>query len=137
MQTFIGTKTVLAVAMTRLAYNQLRGWELPADENGDDEGFLVEYVDGGKANHPDYKGYISWSPKDVFNNAYKPASTAKQRVELEFMELGVKLTALKAFIDSPKFEQLGEQRGLLIDQRRFMEQYHNVLNARLNNWKEI
>lgn len=52
--------------MSRLAYNQLRGWELPANEDGADEGFLVEYIDGGPANHPDYAGYISWSPSDVF-----------------------------------------------------------------------
>jgi hypothetical protein len=63
--------------------------------------------------------------------------TAKERVQVEFDELGAKLQKLEAFIDSDKFKLLGNQQGLLIDQRRFMEQYHNVLNARLNNWKEI
>jgi len=71
MQTYIGTKIIKAEPMTRLAYNQYRGWELPADENGDDEGFLVEYVDGGKANVPGRAGYVSWSPKDVFERAYR------------------------------------------------------------------
>ncbi len=47
---FIGTKVVKAEAMTRKEYNDFRGWSLPADENGADEGFLVEYLDGGKAN---------------------------------------------------------------------------------------
>lgn len=60
MNLFIGTKLIKAVAMSRLAYNQLRSWTVPADENPNDEGYLVEYVDGGKANHPDYAGYISW-----------------------------------------------------------------------------
>lgn len=27
--------------------------------------------DGGKANHPKFDGYISWSPKDVFEKSYK------------------------------------------------------------------
>ena len=36
------------IAMTRLEYNQFRGWELPADENGADEGYLVEYVGPGQ-----------------------------------------------------------------------------------------
>ena len=54
-QMYIGTKRINAMAMNRLAYNQLRGWELPSDENGEDEGFLVEYVDGGKSNHPDHR----------------------------------------------------------------------------------
>lgn len=87
MDLYIGTKLIKALAMTRLQYNQLRGWDLPADENGDDEGFLVEYVDGGKANHPDFAGYISWSPKDVFERAYQPTSG---------MDFGMALNAIKA-----------------------------------------
>lgn len=86
MGLYIGTKLIKALVMTREAYNKLRGWEVPADENGDDEGFLVEYVDGGKANHPDFAGYISWSPKDVFERAYQPASG---------MDFGGALSAIK------------------------------------------
>ena len=58
--------------MTRGEYNEFRGWGLPSDESGDDEGYLVEYLDGGKGNHPDFEGYISWSPADVFEKAYQP-----------------------------------------------------------------
>lgn len=64
-------KQVLARPMNRGDYNTLRGWQLPADENGADEGYLVEYTDGGQSNHPDFKGYISWSPKDVFERGYE------------------------------------------------------------------
>jgi hypothetical protein len=56
--------------MSRLAYSDYRGLKLPADENGADEGYLVEYLDGGKPNHPDHAGYISWSPKVQHENAY-------------------------------------------------------------------
>ncbi len=70
MKQYIGTKIINAKPMTRLEYNQFRGWQLPADENGDDEGFLVEYVDGGKANTSEYNGYVSWSPTGVFERAY-------------------------------------------------------------------
>lgn len=72
MEKFIGTKVVNAKPLTRQEYNDLRNWTLPEDENGADEGYLVEYVDGGQANHPDFNGYISWSPKAVFENAYQP-----------------------------------------------------------------
>ena len=75
MEKYIGTKLINATPMTRLAYNQFRGWELPADENGDDEGFLVEYLDGGKANTDVFAGYVSWSPKNVFERAYKPLTS--------------------------------------------------------------
>lgn len=71
-QTYTGTKTVRAVPMNRGDYNAYRGWEVPADEDPNDEGYLVEYTDGGKANMPDRAGYVSWSPKDVFERAYRP-----------------------------------------------------------------
>lgn len=72
MNHYICSKEVIAKPMNRLAYNQYRGWELPADENPDDEGYLVEYLDGGKPNHPAHAGYISWSPKEVFEKGYRP-----------------------------------------------------------------
>lgn len=72
MKHYVGTKRIRAMPMTRKAYNDLRGWEVPADENGADDGFLVEYIDGGKPNVAGYAGYVSWSPKDVFERAYRP-----------------------------------------------------------------
>lgn len=70
MKKYVCHKEVYALPMTRQAYNDYRGWALPEDEEGSDEGFLVEYIDGGKSNHPQHKGYISWSPKDVFDRGY-------------------------------------------------------------------
>lgn len=84
----IGSKIINARPMTRLEYNQFRGWELPADENGDDEGFLVEYLDGGKANTPHYAGYVSWSPKDVFERAYRPTFGLTFGMAIELLKLG-------------------------------------------------
>lgn len=91
MNQYIGTKVINATPMTRLAYNQFRGWDLPADENGDDEGFLVEYVDGGKANTKQYAGYVSWSPKDVFERAYRPAVGMKFGDAIEALKAGKKV----------------------------------------------
>ena len=71
MQKYVGIKHIKAKPMTRLEYNQFRGWDLPADENGADDGYLVEYVDGGLANTKQFEGYVSWSPKDVFDKAYR------------------------------------------------------------------
>lgn len=72
MTLFYGTKKILATPMTRLEYNNYRGWELPGDEDGSDDGYLVEYTDGGAGNHANHDGYISWSPKGVFDRAYQP-----------------------------------------------------------------
>lgn len=67
----IGTKQVNLFPMTRAEYNTFRGWALPADENGADEGYLVEYLDGGQPNTPHYAGYVSWSPKAQAEAAYR------------------------------------------------------------------
>ena len=54
-----------------IEYNDLRGWTVPSDEDGNDAGYLVEYIDGGKSNVFGYNGYVSWSPADVFEKAYQ------------------------------------------------------------------
>ena len=90
-QVYFGTKQITAMAMTRLAYNQYRGWDLPADEDGTDAGYLVEYVGGGASNHPDHDGYISWSPSDVFDREYQPETAMSFGHALEAMKLGHKV----------------------------------------------
>ena len=91
MKKHIGVKLINAVQMTRQAYNDFRGWELPDDENGDDDGFLVEYIDGGKANTEEYAGYVSWSPKDVFERAYRPTAGMPFGLAIEAIKKGLKV----------------------------------------------
>lgn len=91
MGIYIGVKLVKALVMNRLEYNQYRGWQLPEDENGSDEGYLVEYLDGGESNHPDHEGYISWSPKPVFDNAYRPTFGMNFGLALEAAKGGKKI----------------------------------------------
>lgn len=91
MNQYIGVKLINAKPMTRAEYNDLRSWTLPADEDGTDEGFLVEYLDGGKANHKDFEGYISWSPKSVFENAYGPTTGMTFGLAVEALKKGAKV----------------------------------------------
>lgn len=91
MKQYIGVKVINAKPMTRAEYNTFRGWELPADENGADEGYLVEYVDGGRGNTDLYAGYVSWSPKDVFERAYKPTDSMTFGLTLEALKKGFKV----------------------------------------------
>jgi hypothetical protein len=81
MKTYIGTKIINAKPMTRGAYNMLREWVLPDNVDGRDEGYLVEYIDGGKANHPDFTGYVSWSSKEQFESTYVPMGQGSPYVE--------------------------------------------------------
>jgi hypothetical protein len=91
MKRYIGTKLINAKPMTRQAYNDFRGWTLPANENGADEGYLVEYVDGGKGNTDHYAGYVSWSPADVFDRAYRPCEGMTFGQAIEAMKAGQKV----------------------------------------------
>lgn len=63
------TKIVNAIPMTRLEYNEFRGWEVPDDENGSDDGFLIETI-GGFKNTQTYKGFVQWLPTTQFEAEY-------------------------------------------------------------------
>ena len=71
MKKYVGTKKLKAIPMNKEEYCQYRQWEVPLNENPKEEGYLVEYLDGGKPNDERHLGYISWSPKDVFEKTYK------------------------------------------------------------------
>ena len=88
MQRYLGTKVLNAEPMKRGDYNLFRGWKTPADENSDDPGYLVEYLDGGKPNLPGFNGYVSWSPKDVFDRAYRLVERLTFGQALEALRVG-------------------------------------------------
>jgi hypothetical protein len=77
-QDYYGTKRLSATPMTRGEYNQYRGWTIPADENPDDEGYIVMYSDG----------YVSWSPRKQFDEAYRPVTGMSFGHALEAMKAG-------------------------------------------------
>ncbi len=91
MQLHIGVTIVNAKPMTRAEYNTFRGWTLPADEDGADAGFLVENLDGGRANTTEYIGYVSWSPADVFHRAYRQTNNMTFGMAIEGLKQGMKV----------------------------------------------
>lgn len=139
MKTYIGTKLLNATPMTRDAYNAYRDWTTPSDEDGGDPGYLVEYLDGGSGNHSKHAGYISWSPKDVFERSYVDleVDVSKepgyiQRLYGELAELNARTEALKAFFHTDKFEEMSsEDKELLTLQEIWMGSYSSVLKTRL------
>lgn len=84
MKQYIGTKMIQAKPMNRLEYNKYRGWEIPTDENPEDEGYLVKYEDG----------YESWSPKEVFEKAYRESYGLTFGVALELLKKGEKVARI-------------------------------------------
>lgn len=81
MKQYIGTKIIKAEPMTRGDYNTFRGWNIPEDENPTDAGYLVEYPDG----------YVSWSPKHVFEEAYRQTDGMTFGLAIEAAKKGCKI----------------------------------------------
>ena len=139
MQRFIGTKVILARALSRGEYNTYRGWTPPAGEDQSVKGYLVEYTDGGTPNDPRHAGYISWSPKEQFDNAYRERpltpglQSHQQRVVDEQAELSERYAKLVAFIGMPAFGGLApDERDRLRAQAGAMQAYSEILEARIN-----
>jgi hypothetical protein len=135
---YIGTKVIQGWPMTRAAYNTYRGWALPENENGADEGYLVEYLDGGKPNDSRHAGYISWSPKAQFDAAYRerPLTNAhaphQQRVVDEKADLDEKIEKLGLFFATPTFTSLpAEEQSRLRQQQHAMTAYSCILRERI------
>lgn len=138
MQQYIGTKIVKVQPMTRLEYNDYRGWDLPEDEQdkAQEAGMLVEYADNTHQNVKGHAGYVSWSPLNVFADTYiliNDGSDYAIRLHNEFGVLTHKLDKLKNFILSGSFETLPEvDRIDLREQLMYMDQYHQVLMRRVS-----
>lgn len=91
MENYLGVKLVKgSKEMSRKEYCDYRGWALPSDENGEDRVYLVEYEkdENSKQNHPNHEGYISMSPKDVFEKAYRPVNGLTFGLAIEALKVG-------------------------------------------------
>lgn len=79
LKNYIGTKKVQAVPMRYSEFQNMKGKEKP--EN-DAEGYMVRYSDG----------YESWSPKAVFEEAYRVVVGLNFGLALEAAKKGAKIS---------------------------------------------
>ena len=82
MQKYIGTKIIEAVPAIRKGgkvYEE--GKPIPKSMDPTEEGYKVRYHDG----------YESWSPKDVFEEAYRPTDCMSFGLAIEAMKKGKKV----------------------------------------------
>ena len=79
---YVRMHQVEAEPMTRGEYNKKRGWELPANENPNDEGYIVSYPDG----------YVSWCPRAQFEAAGRPCDVMTFGMAIEAMKRGKKVS---------------------------------------------
>ena len=97
--------------MTRLEYNQFRGWVLPEGEDLNDPGYLM-----------DFGFHTAWWPADVVDKVFMvlpPAPSYQQRVHCEHKQLLDRQEKLTVFITSPAFSSL-----VPAEQIRLSKQFH-------------
>ena len=117
-------RKVKAEPMTRLAYNNFRGWTLPSNENGADLGYKLTTLDGK---------HVSWSPKEVVDSeTVSESTTYVDRLNIERKELSDKVIKLENYIDSVNSEETEEPVGfgIHIKQLLIMKQYLAILDTR-------
>lgn len=128
MKTYIGTKTVKAEPMVLGEFINTYNRDPYANQHGShpdtEEGYCVQYEDG----------YISWSPKAVFEKAYRVSETFIDRMEIELDNLSEKCDKLNKFIDENlKFQELSApEQELMTAQLSAMFTYAKILEIR---WK--
>ena len=126
MKKYLGTKLVTAKPMTREDAEVVLGKFIkPAKQEYSGEGYLVRYEDG----------YQSWSPKEVFDKAYKHADKFLDRLIIERDEVQQRLSSLTSALMQEDFqEKVGsKQYYWMQEQRNAMEIYVEVLNKRITH----
>lgn len=121
MKQYTGTKTIKACPMSLGEAEKMLGRKIDtsAVENRENvEGFLVEYADG----------YRSWSPKEVFEKAYRVSETFLDRMNIEREQLQQRYLDGRKFSFSQEFQKLRENKRIALrKQLDCMEQYLYML----------
>lgn len=122
MKKYIGTKEVSATPAWRVdGVVYPKDGAVPRVMNRED-GYKVVYEDG----------YESWSPKEVFEKAYKPADTFLDRMNIELFELQHKIDKIIDFIYSEEFSSLPlKKRELISHQYNAMKSYYFDIKERI------
>lgn len=105
LKKYIGTKEVMAAPMDEVTA-VTKGFARKNEDNHEwRSGYHVQYI------NPDGSTYDSWSPKDVFEKSYKIAEDFKDRLEIEFKELRIRLLKLHKFIQDNGFANIAKKIG--------------------------
>lgn len=134
LKNYIGTKEVSAMPMTLGEFIGITKRDPYANDpnkhNSDESGYFVKYKDG----------YESWSPKGVFEEAYKCSDTHLDRMRIELDELKERLTKAINFYYSEKAGSLTKNEAYLLGRQiSVMREYADVLLDRIKfaYWNNI
>lgn len=131
MKKYIGTKEIMAERMNECIAIK-KGFARPNTDNHEWRfGYHVQYT------NPDGSTYDSWSPKEVFEQAYQVADTFLDRMHIELKELTDKLDKLHKFLSIETYNNLPKlEQCLLNAQYGVMLSYYNILASRIHVTEE-
>lgn len=117
MKKYIGTKEVSATPAW-----QIDGTIYPKDgvvprSMNRKDGYKVVYEDG----------YESWSPKDVFEEAYRPSETVLDRLKIERDELKERIEKIEALLENGINEVVKKAGGVPQAVLLILQDSYNVL----------
>ncbi len=127
-KTYTGTKTIKAMPMDA-RHAKDAGATVPdkyfevghASYNPGADGYLVAYPDG----------YMSWSPKKVFEEAYRISETPEDNLKIELADLNTRMKVISDMLYNPNHIGKCEDRYNLNKQLDAMREYAEQLRVRL------
>ena len=135
LKKYIGTKVVEARPMNEIDAESVGYARKNIDNHEWREGYHVRYT------NPDGSTYDSWSPKSVFEEAYKPSDTVLDRLKIERDELKERIEKIEAILGNGIYEVVKKEGGipqavLLILQDSYMTTYLKVLETKIDLMEE-
>ena len=128
------TKVLHATPCSLHRYNEIRGFK---SEESEKEGYLVEYTDGGGPNVSGFTGYISWSPRDIFERSYEcvgepPIKDRIARMKDELEQVQGRYERLSNWLNIQMQVIQQEELDDLYQQQSLMNQYIQILKRRID-----
>lgn len=130
MKTYVGTKTVKAMPMNELAAVE-KGYARENEDNHEwREGYHVQYT------NPDGSIYNSWSPKSVFEKAYRVAEAPADHIKIQLEELNTRFAKGIEFLSNEGYALIYPTKALLSAQVETEREYSYLLNDRLERMSD-
>lgn len=126
MKQYIGTKIIQAEPAFRVSCENFKNvihpktYAIPEDRTGQ------TWEDGYKVVYPD--GYVSWSPKDVFEAAYRRTDGMSFGLAIEAAKLGAKISR-KGWNGKNQYVELGHTFLYSTFARDGVEAYHEDIGS--------
>lgn len=131
MKKYVGTKTVKAEPMNELAAVE-KGYARKNKDNHEwREGYHVRYT------NPDGSIYDSWSPKSVFEKAYRVAEAPADHIKIQLEELNTSLAKGIEFLSNECYALIYPTKALLSAQVETEREYSYLLNDRLERMSDV